>query len=113
MRGVFCINFRGLYLALEGTLRDAVFAASISELKRTKQRSKNRGSIIRVIGPLIFLSFHSFSGHQMHPHCQDYLSMHSSYFRSLFHGGYEESSKDVIELGGVKLNAFVNLLRVS
>ena len=53
MRWVFCINFRGLYLASEGTPRDAVFAARIFERGRTRQSDKNRGSIIRVTGPLI------------------------------------------------------------
>ena len=52
MRWVFCINFRGLYLASEDTSRDAVFAALIFEKGRTRQSDKNRGSIIRVTGPL-------------------------------------------------------------
>ena len=48
MRWVFCINFRGLYLASEDTSRDAVFAARIFETGRTGQSDKNRGSIFRV-----------------------------------------------------------------
>ena len=52
MRWVFCINFRGLYLASEDTSRDAVFAALIYGRGRTKRSNKNRGSIIRVTSPL-------------------------------------------------------------
>ena len=62
MRWVFCINFRGLYLASEDTSRDAVFAALIFERGRTRQSDKNRGSIIRVTGPLT--TVHGSHGHE-------------------------------------------------